>query len=164
MPCTGPESSNESNQEIQFIIAELHHPSIHGKTAQSARDIGSQIICTYALTNEDFMDGEHIDILDTMRSGYATAINTRSVGVPTKQQLHLKTPHSEIRNHENIVRDAFTNHQPNQPVKCHNSNHSFPRLIIGTITELDTGESIIDRRLDLGIVRLQRQFRKWSGR
>jgi hypothetical protein len=128
---SGPESGDAA--EIQFAIAELYHPSIHGKTANSAPNIDSQIICTYSLTCKEFMAGDHVEILDMMRDGYA---------------------------------DMFANGGSEggyPPANNHNSIHSFPRIIIATISDLDSGECVIDRRLDLGIVKLQRLFRKWRG-
>jgi hypothetical protein len=160
---SGPESGDDA-AEIQFAIAELYHPIIHGKTATSAPNIDSQIICTYSLTCEEFMDGDHIEILDTMRRGYADtfALTNRNRVIKGGIVTPSQSTHSLFENYEYIVRDAFNQPDSSNPAaNNHNSIHSFPRIIIAAIADLDSGECVIDRRLDLGIVKLQRLFRKW---
>lgn len=95
-----------------LVICELYNPKIHGITRNSSSNIHGQFLVHTSFNMDDFMEDEWIDLLDTMRSQYAS------------YPEHFKT-HHHIRNYKNIV-----------------DNNNYFKLDIVKMIELEGGETI----------------------
>lgn len=95
-----------------LVICELYNPKIHGITRNSSSNINGQFLVHTSFHMDDFMEDEWIDVLDMMRSQYAS------------YPQHIKI-HDHIRNYKNII-----------------DNNNYFKLDIVKMIELPGGETI----------------------
>jgi len=130
-------TSIDSIAPFQLVVAEYHHPEIHGITSESSPNIASYMLPFETFDVADVFSGEHEKTIACLNRNYSKYV----AGNRYK-------PHPVIRNYNNIV-------FPNRGLP------DFKLLVVQTY-ELPGNELIVVNRTT-GFIRLQRRIRRWLG-